>query len=165
MGQPGRLFSLFQQVYSSRVDEEAITGSVSVDEAVVALAEADLAKLLRYVRDWNTSGKTSPIAQNILHVIVKQRPAEDLLKAFESESAERAFDSGNFIGPMDPKASVSAAKELVDALLPYTERHLARLDRLVQDSYMIDYVLSEMDDGMFDEELQDDMDIDIGIAT
>ena len=47
--------------------------------------------------------------------------------------------------------------ELVQTLIPYTERHLARLERLVQDSYILDYVLGEMDGGLL---LEDEMDID-----
>jgi U3 small nucleolar RNA-associated protein 13 len=52
-----------------------------------------------------------------------------------------------------------ALKELVDALIPYTERHLSRMDKLIQDSYMVDYVLGEMDDGIFD--VDDEMDVDV----
>ena len=53
----------------------------------------------------------------------------------------------------------TALKELVDALVPYTERHLARMDKLLQDSYVVEHLLSEMDDGMFGE-LGDDADED-----
>jgi U3 small nucleolar RNA-associated protein 13 len=49
---------------------------------------------------------------------------------------------------------------MVDGLIPYTERHLARMERLVQESYMVDYVLGEMDDGMFDGEYDEAMDIE-----
>ena len=39
-------------------------------------------------------------------------------------------------------------KEIVDGLIPYTERHLARMERLIQESYVVDFLLEEMDQGM-----------------
>jgi U3 small nucleolar RNA-associated protein 13 len=45
-------------------------------------------------------------------------------------------------------------------MIPYTERHLSRMDRLVQDSFVVDYILSEMDDGMFDGQDVDTTDVD-----
>jgi len=65
------------------------------------------------------------------------------------------------------KTGGTPLKELVDGLIPYTERHLSRMERLVQESYVVDYILGEMDDGMFDGELEDDgnsMDMDTSIA-
>jgi U3 small nucleolar RNA-associated protein 13 len=46
----------------------------------------------------------------------------------------------------------------LEALLPYTERHLSRMDKLVQESYMVDYILGEMDGGMFNDE--EEMEVD-----
>ena len=54
----------------------------------------------------------------------------------------------------------TALKELVDALIPYTERHLSRMEKLLQDSYVVEHLLSEMDDGMFGELGADDEDED-----
>ena len=51
-------------------------------------------------------------------------------------------------------------KELVDALIPYTERHLTRMEKLLQDSYVVEHLLSEMDDGMFGELGDGDEDVD-----
>jgi hypothetical protein len=33
----------------------------------------------------------------------------------------------------------------VDACIPYTERHFARADQLLTDTWLVDYTLSEMD--------------------
>ncbi|KAJ7293063.1 U3 small nucleolar RNA-associated protein [Mycena rebaudengoi] len=120
----------------------SITGSAAVDEVIRTLGGADLARLLRYVRDWNAVAKTSIVAQGVLFAVVKLRSAED------GEVAARG-------------AGGTALKEMVDGLIPYTERHLARMERLVQESYMVDYVLGEMDDGMFDGDFEDDgMDVE-----
>ena len=45
--------------------------------------------------------------------------------------------------------------ELLDGLIPYSERHYKRLERLTQDSYVLDYVVSEMDGGVFGGEVMD----------
>ena len=45
--------------------------------------------------------------------------------------------------------------ELLDGLIPYSERHFARIERLAQDSYVLDYVVGEMDGGVSGAEVMD----------
>lgn len=170
MSQPGRLLSLFKEVSSSAEEDEepSLTGSAAVDEVIRTLAGAELAKLLRFVRDWNTNAKTAAVAQQVLFAVMKLRSAEDFIKAFGEENAERLFADGEVEADVDgeevaavgsaPATGRTALKELVDALIPYSERHLARMERLVQESYVVDYILGEMDDGMFGGD--DEMDVD-----
>jgi len=101
-------------------------------------------RLLRYVRDWNTRASSAVIAQRVLHAIVKFRPAVDIDRSFEDASTG---EEG------------SSLHELVEGLIPYTERHLVRMERLVQESYVIDYVLREMDDGLAEDD-GEHMDVD-----
>lgn len=153
MEQPGRLLSLFKNIKTIDTDDTSITGHPSVDEVIRTLGGSELAKLLLYVRDWNTNAKTSRVAQGILHAVVKLKSSEEVMQAFHDR-----FGDDEEKGPA---TSGSTLKDLVDALIPYTERHLARMDRLVQESYMVDYILGEMDDGMFD--ISDDaIDVDTG---
>lgn len=35
--------------------------------------------------------------------------------------------------------------KIVDAIIPYTQRHFTRVDNLVEQSYILDYALVEMD--------------------
>ncbi|EEB93619.1 hypothetical protein MPER_07693, partial [Moniliophthora perniciosa FA553] len=107
--------------------------------------------------DWNANAKTSTIAQNVLYAMFKLRPADDVVKAFVDQAGEEAFVSGAMNGPTASKGS-TALKEWIDAFIPHSERHLARLDKLLQDSYMVDYILGEMDGGVFDGD--DSMDVD-----
>lgn len=120
-------------------------------------------KLLTFVRDWNTTARTSPVAQRVLHAVLKYRSVEDILKAFEKPSGPAFIDDNEKDEDEDevnqgeenpawmkkssqtPKIDL---KELIDGLLPYTERHLARADKLVQDSFVVDYILGEMDMGL-----------------
>jgi len=136
------------------------------------LEGSDLTRLLRYVRDWNPNAKTSGVAQGVLHAVVKLRSAEDVMKAFGDDARSIEFASA---GDESEEGAVkkdgtggTALKELVEALIPYTERHFARMERLVQESYVVDYILGEMDDGMFGGELGEDsgmMDVDLGVSV
>jgi U3 small nucleolar RNA-associated protein 13 len=181
MNQPGRLLSLFTNVRKEAnsspdvtiEDATSLTGSAAVDAVIATLRDPELVRLLMHVRDWNTTARTSEIAQGVLHAVLKLRTAEDITRAFQARSAtaddaeldhagdqnaeENALDA-DAVGRKKAAAPVSL-KELIDGLLPYTERHLARADKLVQDSYVVDYVLSEMDMGMM--ALEDGMDIDV----
>lgn len=158
MEQPGRLLNLFRSLPTSLsppsvLQTSSITGNASVDEVLRTLTGSDLTRLLRYVRDWNANAKTSAVAQKVLHAVVKLRPAEDVIAAF---SVDGVLDKDKDAG------GSTALRELVDGLIPYTERHLARMEKLVQETYVVDYLLGEMDDGMFGLGEDDEMDVEIG---
>ncbi|KAH9920244.1 WD40 repeat-like protein [Epithele typhae] len=174
MDQPGRLHALFASLPSvSASKQDSITGHPAVDTALATLPLPDLARLLRTVRTWNARARTAPVAQRVLHAVVRLRPAADVARAFDAEASLAVATSSSSVsfGDGDAPAAVrqeegrgaTALKELVDALIPYTERHLARMDKLLQDSYVVEHLLSEMDDGMFGEladDLEDENDVD-----
>jgi len=142
MDQPGRLLKLFQSL-SAKVDsfqEGSITGNLQVDDTISTLTSEELHNLLCHVRSWNASTRTSEIAQRVLYAILKLRHHGDLGelgKAVETQETQN----------VDLRQRL-AIQDLVDGLIPYTERHLHRLDRLVQESYVIDLIIGEMDDGL-----------------
>ena len=162
MSQPGRLLHLFTAVSAEPASLTAITGSDEVDQVIATLTGTDLVRLLKFVRDWNTNARTSSIAQMILHAILKLRSPEDLLAAFETKAPED-------LNPMDvdgegegdqeekpkPNEKQISFKDLLDGLMPYSQRHFTRIDKLVQDSYMLDYIVGEMDGGLFGGEVID----------
>lgn len=151
--QPGRLYSIFKNIASSVGGPlpEGLTGDTLVDEVIRTLAVPDLARLLSFVCSWNSNAKTSGVAQRILFAIVKLRSAHGLMRVFDDEITIKPFDMDN-TDETSPTANpgMTAMKELIEAIIPYTERHLSKVDRLLQESYLIDYILGEMDDGMFD---------------
>lgn len=166
MDHPGRLLALFKTVHASRLDptdpdfEPCITGHPAVDNVIATLGPSDLARLLRHVRDWNATARTSSIAQSILHAVLKLRPAEDLTRAVDGntradelteEKEEESDDALAVSSRRNGKDKEEGdMKDLVDRLIPYTERHFARIDRMVQDSYIVDYILGEMDLGLYE---------------
>ena len=46
------------------------------------------------------------------------------------------------------KAKKDGMREVVEALIPYTERHLTRTERMVQHSYVLDFLIGGMDGGV-----------------
>lgn len=156
MRQPGRLLSLFKQVISeANTDTDPTVPQFSlkrIESILSSLPPVELAILLRHARDWNTSAKTSAVAQTILNTLFKLRKIEDISTAFGANEVQFSMSTSN------KKSGESLSlNELVQTLIPYTERHLARLERLVQDSYILDYVLGEMDGGLL---FEDPMDVD-----
>lgn len=169
MQQPGRLLSLFKDIRAtpseSAADVSSVTGNGAVDEVLRTLGGSDLARLLRYVRDWNPNAKTSGVAQWVLYAIMKLRSADEVIAAFTDEAQEGILQSSGQESVKSTTSGNTALKELVDSMIPYTERHLSRMDRLVQDSFVVDYILSEMDDGMFDGQDVDAMDVDTEVSS
>ncbi|KIY36588.1 U3 small nucleolar RNA-associated protein 13 [Cryptococcus gattii E566] len=180
MSQPGRLFNLFSTVVKGRrrqpdlsQEQQTITGSKEIDEIIKTLPGIELVRLLKFVRDWNANAKMAPVAQVVLHAVFMLRSAEDILAAFdqanrlpkreeeeegEEEEEEEKEEGENKKRQKKERPSLGAPisiKDLLEGLIPYSERHFNRVDKLVQESYMLDYVLGEMEGGLFGEELMD----------
>ncbi|KEF62786.1 uncharacterized protein A1O9_00759 [Exophiala aquamarina CBS 119918] len=134
LNHPGRLLRIFQDVVSlpdSEKDRSSIMGVQAVDDVLAALDHQQLFSLLERVRDWNTNARTATVAQTILNCLFKKYPAS----AFVDMAKERKF------GDVD-----KGMKEILRALEVYTERHYRRMEELVDESYLIDYTLREMDE-------------------
>lgn len=131
MDQPGRLFSLFKTVIETeQPDADSLTGLAAVDDVLVHLSDEQLYKLLIRLRDWNTNVRSAPVAQKILWAIVKSYPAARL-------------------AGLKPKGKIGAKgslKDVVDAIRAYSERHYKRVEELVDESYLLDFTLREMDE-------------------
>jgi len=123
LDQPYRLLNLFNEVISnSSVQmDKSITGLAEVDQVIATLSDEQLTKLLLRVRDWSTNARTSHVAHRILHVILRKCSPERLM-------------------------GLKNIKGVVEALIPYSDRYLKQVDKLLQESYVVDYILREMDD-------------------
>lgn len=172
-------------------DYHSITGSKAVDLIIKNLPKSQLNQLLIYIRDWNTSHKTSGIAQEILHAILRYRTSSEIREAFdnnerkfnlddddEEEEDEDRMDVDEDEQESKNQRSLSSSKlnkknmnsnkrdgipkvkdlgELLDGIIPYTQRHLSRSDRNLMEASVLDYTLKCMDqilgeDGDEDEE-------------
>ncbi|CED83258.1 WD40-repeat-containing subunit of the 18S rRNA processing complex [Phaffia rhodozyma] len=159
--------SSFTSMQSS--DALSITGSAAVDQVLKTLPPLELVKLLGHIRDWNARAKTSPVAQTVLHAIFRLRPMDDIVQSFSKASAQTAtaLAAATANQPNDedededdkkpaktkkptvgPKVTLDLG-EMIAGLVPYTERYFDRAERMVQESFVLDFALSEMDGGLF----------------
>ncbi|KAL8905953.1 MAG: hypothetical protein Q9207_002334 [Kuettlingeria erythrocarpa] len=124
LNHPARLLALLQGVVDRSPPEEgSLSGLKAVDEVITNLSDEQLLELLRRLRDWNTNARTAVVAQRILNVVVRSYPAERLVGL-----------------------RGKGWKEVVDGLRAYTERHYKRMAELVDESYLVEYTLREMEE-------------------
>ena len=150
LNHPGRLLSLFTSAIdaadSARSSEEAtqeknatetetLTGDQSIDHVLQTLDPENLSTLLLRLRDWNTNARTSRIAQRLLFALFRSYPASTFVELATSTMAKR--------GP-----AAAGMKDVLQALAAYTERHYRRIEELADESYLVEWVLEEMDGGV-----------------
>lgn len=124
LNHPARLLALLQGVVDRQPPEEgSLSGLLAVDEVLAHLSDDQLVLLLSRVRDWNTNARNAVVAQRVLAVVVRSYPAKRL-----AEVRGRGW------------------KDLLAALEAYTERHYRRVEDLMDESYLIDFTLQEMED-------------------
>ncbi|KAI0129953.1 WD40-repeat-containing domain protein [Xylariales sp. AK1849] len=129
LNHPGRLLALFTSVVNSKTpDPGSFTGLKAVDQVLGSLSDEQLFLLLLRLRDWNTNARTAHVAQRILWALVKSYPASK-------------FSNLSVKGARGQKS----LKEVLNALKVYTERHYKRMEELVDESYLVEYTLQEMD--------------------
>ena len=126
LGHPARLLTLLQNVAATSPPEEgSLSGVQAVDEVLGSLSDGQLLILMQRLRDWNTNAKTAIVAQRILSVIVR---------SYSTTKLARLRGRG--------------WKEVLEALRVYTERHYRRVEELVDESYLVEYTLGEMEEVM-----------------
>ncbi|KAJ1556792.1 U3 small nucleolar RNA-associated protein 13, partial [Cladochytrium tenue] len=121
LDQPFRLLRVLEDLKKSNPEPASTLGLQKVDHFVKTLDKTRLQQLLRYIRDWNTSNRHSGAAQLVLNVVVRSYPPSELL-------------------------ALPGIKELIEGMMPYTERHYAHADELLKRSHILGFTLARMDD-------------------
>ena len=88
-------------------------------KTMARLREDQLIQLLKYSMKWNTNSKNCLTAQAVINCVFRLMPPESLLEHPD-------------------------IKEMVTGLLPYTEKHLNRIQKLQQQIMIIDMVFNSM---------------------
>lgn len=154
LNHPGRLLALFTAVVNDTdtPDEGSIMGLTAVDNVIQNLTDEQIWQLLLRVRDWNTNARTARIAQRILHVLVTSQRAQRLIDLHsrrqvdgsDDEGDENEDDESGDFRSRKGKGKEPMMKDVLDALKAYTERHLRRMEELVDESWVVEWVLGEM---------------------
>ncbi|KAF9603413.1 hypothetical protein IFM89_036114 [Coptis chinensis] len=90
-----------------------------IDRALRTLGKEEIHLLFEYVREWNTKPKFCHIAQSVLF---------------------RVF---NILSPTEI-LEIKGVSELLEGLIPYSQRHFSRIDRHIRSTLLLDYTLSSM---------------------
>jgi len=85
-----------------------------------------IAQVAKYCREWNTRARNSALAMLVLKAIVTIVPVEKLASKEASETKHGSLP------------------EILAGTTPYAERHFTRLDRLHSNTYLLDFMLSNM---------------------
>ena len=130
LNHPARLLALFSDVVLKTETPEAgsLCGVQAVDNVIAGLDDANLFTLLLRLRDWNANARTAPVAQKILWVVFKTFPAARLVGLRKD---------GRGLG------------DVLDGLQAYTDRHFRRTDELLEESYLVDFVVRSMEESAF----------------
>lgn len=129
LNHPSRLLGLFTSVVmSDKAEADSLCGLKAVDEVLANLSDEQIFLLLLRLRDWNTNARTAPVAQRILSTLVRSYPASKL-----SSLSAKGLGGRKSVG------------EIVHGLRVYTERHYRRMEELMDESYLMEYTLQEMD--------------------
>ena len=172
MDQPRRLLKLFTEVFTeSSASKDSYTGSTSVDTILKTLSQQDLRQMLLYVKDWNTVARTAEVAQAVLHAILKSHTADKVLDCLEppkpeedeeedvaSDDEDEDDDARKKKRKSRPRPEMKAG-DVLQALIPYTERHMTRTDKMVRESFIVEHLLTQMESlvgELGDEEMQVD---------
>lgn len=149
MENSARLLSLFRRIADARptslgqsADADSITGLVAVDEVIRDLRHNEVVMLLRYVREWNALARTADIAQSVLHAIFRYHNCEDLLTEVDHAALGGVPDRTQQ-GGATARDDIAS---LLEALVPFTERHLLRVQKTAQEASMVRYLLAHMAD-------------------
>ncbi|RMZ92642.1 hypothetical protein DV736_g102, partial [Chaetothyriales sp. CBS 134916] len=142
LNHPGRLLRVFQEVIAlpdNARDSDSITGAREVDDVLASLAPQQVYSLLERVRDWNTNTRTAAVAQRVLSCLLRSYPSSFFaeLAAQQQFAKNTTTSSGN-----NPRR----VRDLLRALEVYTDRHYKRVEELVDESYLLEYTLREMDE-------------------
>jgi len=151
LNHPARLLALFTSVCNTWPREEgSLIGVRAVDEVLGSLDDTQLWLLLLRVREWNVSAKTATVAQRVLGVLLRVVPARRLVGLGKRRKMKAIEDADGGAAEVDDDQAKKLArsgnvKEVLDALRVYTDRHYKRLEGLIDESYLVDYTLREMD--------------------
>ena len=80
-----------------------------------------IVQILKYCREWNTRARNSRISMLTVKAIMSSKAADEL-------------------------ACINGLPEILEGIIPYSERHFERIDKLFASSYLIDFTLVSMGD-------------------
>jgi U3 small nucleolar RNA-associated protein 13 len=156
LDRPARLLSLLRDLSSAPSGGDgggagtAFSGSAAVDEAIAELADEQLLRLLVCVRAWNAGARDAVVAQRVLRAVVARHGVARLAglgrRTAKQQRKDEDEDEDDEERKKERKKALPSVAELVDGLRAHSERHFERVSGLWDESFLVDYLLREMDE-------------------
>ncbi|KAF5204847.1 transducin beta-like protein, partial [Thalictrum thalictroides] len=84
---------------------------------------------------------------NIFSDLCRKVHADDqvdkALRTLQKEEIHLLFEVFNILSPLEI-LEIKGISELLESLIPYSQRHFSRIDRLIRSTLLLDYTLSAM---------------------
>lgn len=119
LNHPLKLYHVLKSCIEEPSEKSSFLGSEKLDECVSNLDNEELIIVLERLKSWNTNFKYFEIAQKLLRCILNYHSAKKLME-------------------------IPKLVRTIDSIIPYNTRHYARLDNLIENSYVLDYAIQEM---------------------
>lgn len=114
-----RLYNVIKSSIETNDDKDSIIGSFALENTISLLDDVQLVKLFKKIRDWNVNFKFFEISQKLLNVILN-----------------------NFA--VDKLTEVPGLMKIMESIIPYNESHYNRIDEMVEQTYVLDYTVEQM---------------------
>lgn len=109
---------LYRVLSACMQQNEGTLGSEELEQKIAELEDSELVGLLKKVRSWNVNFRFFEVAQRVLRCV------------FERVSVDRLVD-------------MPGVGKLASEMVGYNVRHLGRVDGLVEESYIVDWIVDE----------------------
>ncbi|CUM63720.1 uncharacterized protein PRCAT00001304001 [Priceomyces carsonii] len=119
LNHPMKLYNILKQTIAMKQDEESVIGSKRLEETISMLDEEQLFLLFKKIRDWNVNFKLFEIGQKVVKVILDNFEADKLI-------------------------NIPGLMKIIDSIIPYNERHYNRINDLLEQSFILNYTVDEM---------------------
>mmetsp|Transcript_11272 Transcript_11272/g.32553 ORF Transcript_11272/g.32553 Transcript_11272/m.32553 type:complete len:1059 (-) Transcript_11272:149-3325(-) len=116
---PLMALKVMNSIIERDIQERKGNGLGSLQDHVKTWDMDRVAQVLKFCRDWNTRARNASVAMLVVQAIFTTIPVERL-------------------------CATPGIPEIMAGISPYAERHFERLDRLYADTFLLDYVLSNM---------------------
>lgn len=120
LNHPMRLYRVLERSSASQDDASDFVFNEELDNVISTLDNEQIMLLMKRSRDWNTNASTHAVAQKVIRCILVRHNIASL-------------------------SEIPGIMNVIDSIIPYTKRHFSRIDDLVEQSYILDYSLVEMD--------------------
>lgn len=116
---PMRLYLVVRSSMENGPDTQLRLGLRELEDTIQKLSDSQLLVVMKRTRQWNINFRSFDVAQGLVRVILGSVPPSRLV-------------------------AIPGMVAMVDAVVAYNQRHAARVDGLIENSYMLDHAVAGM---------------------